>query len=347
MSEAVLSIASVGPHVSIQDAGRHRFMRFGVPASGPMDRFSFAVANAALGNRPDAPAVEVSMGGLVLECQSGIVTFAIAGGGFIVEHASARIGSWTTATIRAGERLSIRPGPWGSWTYLAFAGRLQAEEWLSSVSTHALSGLGGGRLQQGQRLTVTEAARREDREGIIPCPETARPRSELHVVLGPQDRFFTDESISSFLTEPYTLSDAYDRMGVRLQGRVLPPREPLDMPSEAIMRGAVQVSGDGVPTILLADHQTTGGYPKIATVLDAELDAFVQLRPRDKVAFVAVSPKQAVERARSRAAEVARHVSAISKPRGSLAQRLMGENLISGVVDVYGRPIENNGTSLE
>ncbi len=337
MSDAVLSVVSVGPHVSVQDGGRAKFMRFGVPASGPMDRSSFAAANIALGNEAGAPAIEVSMGGLVLECLAGIVTFAVAGGGFIVEHGSARASSWTIASIRAGERLSIRPGPWGSWTYLAFAGRMEAESWLGSASTHALSGLGGGRLKTGQNLAVADAARREEREGEIPCPVTARPRSEVHVVMGPQDRFFDADSIAAFLSEPYALSDAYDRMGVRLRGRALPPKGPLDMPSEAILRGAVQIAGDGVPTVLLADHQTTGGYPKIATVLDTDLDAFVQLRARDRVSFVAVSAEQAVERARRRAITTARYHAAIAKPRGSLTQRLMGENLVSGVVDAHGR----------
>lgn len=122
-------------------------------------------------------------------------------------------------------------------------------------------------------------------------------------------------------------------MGVRLSGKPSAPIGRLDMPSAAILRGAVQVSGDGVPTILLADHQTTGGYPKIATVLDVDLDGFAQLRARDKVAFVSLSPEQAIERTKTKAVAAARYYSAISKRRGSLAQRLMGENLISGVVD--------------
>lgn len=202
MSEAVLSVVSVGPHVSIQDTGRRRFMRFGVPMSGPMDRSSFAAAHIALGNEVDTPAIEVSMGGLVLECLSGIVTFAIAGGGFIVEHGSAKTSSWTIATIRAGERLSVRPGPGGSWSYLTFAGRLEVPEWLGSVSTHALSGFGGGRLKSGQRLTITGAVRLEDREGEIPCPVTTRPKAELHVVLGPRTAFFRSKASRPFSPSP-------------------------------------------------------------------------------------------------------------------------------------------------
>lgn len=320
MSEAVLSVGFAGPHVSIQDAGRPGFMRFGVPASGPMDRASFAAANVALGNPPGQPVIEISMGGLVLECLSGTVTFAVAGGGFVVEHGGRRAGSWSVATLRAGERLAIRPGHWGNWTYLAFAGRLDARGWLGSLSTHVISGLGGGRLVAGQTLTVAGAELRAEREGAIVCPVTARPRQEVRVVLGPQDRFFARETVAAFLAGPYRLTDAYDRMGVRLQGPALPPGASLDMPSEPIVRGSVQVAGDGVATVLLADHQTTGGYPKIATVIDTDLDAFVQLRPRDMMVFRAIAPEEAVEQARLRAASAARYLAAVAAPRDASAR---------------------------
>lgn len=332
MTDAVFHVASAGPHVSIQDGGRTGYLRFGVPASGPMDRSAFVSANVALGNRPDASAIEVSMGGLVLECQAGIVTFAVSGGGFIVDYGSVRAGSWMAGCIRAGERLSVRPGSWGSWTYLSFAGHLEAANWLGSASTHALSEFGGGRLRPGQTLTVSDAVRREDREGEIPCPVTAQPQSEFRVVLGPQDRFFDEAAITAFLSQPYALSDAYDRMGVRLTGTAIVPRGPLDMLSEPIVRGSVQVSGDGVPTVLLADHQTTGGYPKIATVVDSDLDGFVQLRARDQVKFLSVSPEQAVEIARGRASAANRYLAALKAPRRDLTQRLLEENLISGVI---------------
>jgi biotin-dependent carboxylase-like uncharacterized protein len=340
MNEAILSVVHAGPHVTIQDAGRAGLMRFGVPSSGPMDRASHLAANVALGNAADTPGIEVSVGGLTIQCLSGAVTFAMAGGGFIVEHAERKSSSWNIATLRAGEHLTIRRGPWGSWTYLALAGRLEARDWLSSASTHGPSGLGGGRLASGQYLVVADAVVREDREGAIPCPITARPRQEVHVVLGPQDRFFADDSVAAFLGVPYRLTNAYDRMGVRLEGPSLKPIASLDMPSEPIVRGSVQVAGDGVATVLLADHQTTGGYPKIATVLDADLDAFVQLRPSDMVAFRAITPEQAIERARMRTAATGRYLTAVASARGSLAHRLMNENLIGGVVDAS-RPHED------
>ena len=314
MSGAILTVEKAGPHVAIQDSGRYGFLRFGVPASGPMDRAACAAANIALGNPAKHPVIEVSMGGLVLHCISGDVTFAIAGGGFILETMHKQIGSWSVATLRAGDRLIVRPGYWGNWTYLAFAGHLESKSWLGSASTHALSGLGGGSLCAGQTLVINDAEIREDRSGTIPCPVTARPRSKLRVVLGPQDRFFAKEAISAFLSSPFRLTDSYDRMGVRLQGPALTPNVALDMPSEAIVRGSVQVAGDGVATLLLADHQTTGGYPRIATVIDSDLDAFTQLRPREFVSFQAISPEKAIQIIRMQASATARYLEKIAKP---------------------------------
>lgn len=332
MNAVTFIVSHAGPHVTVQDKGRPQLMRFGVPASGPMDRAGFAIANAALGNTAGSPAIEISMGGLTLECVEGSVTIAVVGGGFQVAIDQVSLGSWMVATVRAGSRLTIKPGPWGSWTYLAFAGQLRAIPWLGSVSTHGPSGRGGGRLVMGQRLVVQEAEVREQRLGEIPCSVSARPRNSLNVVLGPQQRFFASESIDAFLSQPFALTDAYDRMGVRLSGPSLCPTAALDMPSEAIVRGSIQVAGDGSPTVLLADHQTTGGYPKIATVISCHLDGFVQLRSRDQVSFKSVTPAAAIQTVRRRYHEQERFLAGVQAGPKSLTQKLLSVNLIDGVV---------------
>lgn len=297
---ARLQIRFAGPHVSVQDGGRPGLARFGVPQSGPMDRTALAAANLALGNPAGAACIEVSLGGLTLECRQEQVSFAIAGGGFIVEHAGRKSGAWQVATLRAGEILTLRPGPWGAWCYLAFAGNLQAPAWLHSRATHSQSGFGGGKLTTGG--TVDIAAPRLvphlAPDAPLPCPPFVRPLREIRATLGPQDRFFTPDQIAALEGAVWRMSGAYDRMGVRLSGPKLPPDAPLDMPSEPVARGSVQVAGDGVATVLLADHQTTGGYPKIATVLDADLDRFAQLRPGEAFQFRLVSPAEAVAHAR-------------------------------------------------
>ncbi|MDR0809627.1 MAG: biotin-dependent carboxyltransferase family protein [Gemmobacter sp.] len=312
---AELALRFAGPHVSVQDAGRPGFLRYGVPASGPMDRLALAAANLALGNPAGAAGIEVSPGGLVLECLSGAVGFAVAGGGFIVDHAGHRGGGWRTATLRSGQGLAIRSGPWGSWCILALAGRMEVAHWLGSAATHAASGFGGGLLKAGMRLVVDETRCPAPR--AIPFPVFARPRGALRVTLGPQERFFEPEAVAAFLAGPWRMTDARDRMGVRLAGPPIPPRGALDTPSEPVARGSVQVAGDGVATVLLADHQPTGGYPKIATVLDCDLDAFVQSRPGDLLRFRPVSATEAVDLARIHAATQYRYLEALRRARQS------------------------------
>lgn len=306
-----LTIRFAGPHVSLQDAGRPGLGRFGVPQSGPMDRLSHAAANLAVGNASGAAAIEISLGGLVVESAVRL-PFAIAGGGFIVDQQGQKSGSWRRGVLQPGDRLTIRPGPWGAWCYLALAGSIEAADWLGSQATHSPSGFGGGKVQTGGKLTLHP--RITAPEGPLPCPPFARPRPVLRATLGPQDRFFTPDHIASLTDSLWHLTDAYDRMGVRLRGPRIAPETALDMPSEPVARGSVQVAGDGVATVLLADHQTTGGYPKIATALDADLDRFAQLRPRDTFRFALLSPAEAITLARTETALRARWLATLIRP---------------------------------
>jgi allophanate hydrolase len=332
MAEARLSVRSCGPLVSYQDGGRFGMMRFGVPASGPMDRLAHAAAQAALGRPQGATAIEISMGGLELVCDSGELSFCIAGGGFQVEHAGEAAAPWCVRTLRAGERLSVRPGRWGAWAYLAFLGDLVCPRWAGSASTHSTSGLGGGMLTSGAALVVDNARVAPEREGILPVPDFALARPLARVVLGPQAAHFGPEAAATLQRESFVVTAAFDRMGMRLAGPPLPLADALSIPSEPVVRGSIQVAGDGVASILQADHQTTGGYPKIATILLSDLDGVAQLRPHDRLRFQAVSAAEGVAQARSHALSVRRYLEDMAVPKGSLAERLMRENLISGVV---------------
>lgn len=331
MADAAFTIVHAGPLVTLQDAGRPGNMRFGVPASGPMDRLAFDAAHAALGNQPGQTAIEISLGGLTLACTQGSVTLAVTGGDFVVQHDTRKTLSWTILTIRKGERLSITAGKAGSWAYLAFAGTVDAPDWLGSQATHSTSGFGGGAVRTGQTLKVSETSIREDRLGEIARPDFGA-NGPLSVVTGPQDRHFLKTALDTFTSATFHVSDAYDRMGMRLKGPALDLADALSIPSEPIVRGSVQVSGDGVPTVLLADHQTTGGYPKIATVISLETDRLAQYRAGQPVRFMAISSQRAIKDVRRYAALKAEYLGQISVARGSLAQRLMRENLIHGCV---------------
>ncbi len=329
MSDAVLSVTFAGPLVTVQDMGRSRNLRFGVPASGPMDTLAYAAAQAALGNEANAPCIEVSLGGLILRCLDGPITVSVAGGDFNVEHNGQTSGPWAVLTLQKGDTLAVRAGSAGSWAYLAFAGSLSATRWLGSHATHGGSGFGGGAIQTSSKLYVQNAATRDDRVGKIERPDLNQGDT-LDVVLGPQDQHFEDGTTQKLLSENFHVSDAYDRMGMRLSGPTLKLGAALSIPSEPLVRGSIQVSGDGVPTVLLADHQTTGGYPKLATVISPDLPKLAQRRAGDLLRFNAISAEDAIKRARTYATTRNAYLADISNPRGSLEERLMRENLNHG-----------------
>jgi biotin-dependent carboxylase-like uncharacterized protein len=297
MSSAKFHITRAGPLVSIQDLGRNGHMRFGVPKSGPMDVFSFKTANAVLGNEHTSSCIEVSIGGLELKCIEGPVSLCVFGGEFNLTVDDQRIKMGEVFEIQKDQRLSIRAEKSGSWCYLAFAGALVADKWLGSNATHFLSGFGGGVLKSDQGLAVENAKVVEPLFGNKTAVQD-KFDGYIRVTLGPQDHHFTSEAVRLLLNQEFKVSTAYDRMGMRLSGPALEINSSLSIPSEPLMKGSVQVAGDGIPTILLSDHQTTGGYPKIATVISSDLDMLAQLRPNQTLRFKAVSPENAIRIAR-------------------------------------------------
>jgi biotin-dependent carboxylase-like uncharacterized protein len=311
MSRAVLTVEHAGPLTTVQDAGRPGYARFGVTAAGPMDRLAHATANVAIGNPEGASAIETALGGLIVTVSEGSIAIAVAGGAPVVTIDGTQVESWSAHTLFRNARLVIRPGRWGSWTYLALAGTIPAKRWLGSSATHPQSGFGGRSIATGDTLVIDDARAGPDTPRNLPLPVGARPRQDVRIVLGPQDRYFSSETQQSFLSGVYTVTDAYDRMGMRLGGPKLAISGSLDMLSEAIVRGSVQVPGHGDPIVLLADHQTTGGYPKIATVIAADQDGLAQLRPREHLSFRAIGPEQAIAAARIRDRQVRAYLQAV------------------------------------
>jgi allophanate hydrolase len=324
--KAVVLVEAAGPLTTLQDGGRFGHLRHGVTHSGPIDRAGFAAAQAMLGNPAGAAAVEVSHGGVVLRCVEGEVAFALAGGDFAATLDGVVIGGWNGGVLRPGSRLVVRDGGASNWATLAFGGEIQGRRWLGSSATLALAGLGGGRLLAGDHVEIAVRPGVEVRP-IVPPPLGDGP---VRVVMGPQDDSFSDEVIAAFLGEGFAIGAAFDRMGVVLTGPPLVPTS-VSMLSAPVLRGNCQVNGDGAVTILLADHQTTGGYPRIASVISADLDRVAQLRGGSALRFVAVSVAEAVAAARA-AAE--RQAGWMVPTR--FEERLAGANLIDGAVDAQG-----------
>lgn len=329
MGRAVLRVEAAGPLTTVQDEGRFGHLRHGVTWSGPIDRGAFAGAHAAVGNAGGGPAVEVSRGGIALSCVEGEVKFALTGGDFAASLDDVLLGSWMTGVLRAGSRLVVRDGLVGNWGVLAFGGRVESRVWLGSSATLALAGLGGGRLIAGDVLVIEAAPAGEN--GVAPVVKPVVETGPLRVILGPQEQYFAPETVDDLLNATFVAGD-FDRMGLVLGGVLLPPLS-ITMLSAPVLRGSVQVNGAGTATILLADHQTTAGYPRIATVIGADLDRAAQARTGETVRFAAVSVAQANAIAREAAAARGAWLGRVAAGQGSLLARLMAANLIDGVVD--------------
>ena len=345
-SHAIVRVLSAGPGATLQDAGRHGYLRFGVTAAGPMDRIAHATANLAVGNSADATALEVSVGGIEVTAESGPLHVAVAGGEFTLSLDGRPLPPAVILNLDEGAVLKIRAGRSGSWCYLAVAGRFVVPKVLGSHATHSRTGFGGvgGRaIVAGDRLGIERSGRRSissaPSSSAIVAPWLDRPLDTIRVVLGPQHDYFADDQISAFLAGPWSVSARSDRMACFLEGPRLTHARGYNIVSDGIAMGAIQVPGDGRPIVLMADRQSTGGYPKIATVIGPDLGRLAQARPGAAFSFEAVSIGQAVEARREEAALLARGIVVEPLLRTHLSSEfLLGLNLIDGVIspDAFG-----------
>ncbi|MBI1867554.1 MAG: biotin-dependent carboxyltransferase family protein [Methylocystis sp.] len=336
---ARLLVRSAGPGVTLQDAGRRGHLRFGVTPAGPMDAGAFAAATVAAGARPDVAAIEVSLGGVELEAQGEAISVAIAGGAFEVRCDGRKLPSACALRLEQGARLSVRPGPAGAWCYIAVGGCFDLPKVLGSLATHTRSQLGGldGRaLRAGDVLPIAHLSTAPASPQQILAPWLARPDAPVRVVLGPQDDYFTSRAIKSFLATTWRVSARSDRMAYGLEGATLEHGKGHDIVSDGVALGAIQVPGDGRPLVLMADRQPTGGYPKIANVIGADIGAVAQLRPGQSLSFAAVSIEEATAARRALRETIAKGAQLVAAPGDLSSEFLLSQNLIGGVSDAGG-----------
>lgn len=333
--EAGLRIVSAGPSTTLQDAGRHGYLRYGITAAGPMDALAHATANLAAGNPPGATTIEVSIGGIEVTAESHPLTIAIAGGDFAISLDNRLLpDSAVVATLEPGSMLKIRAGKSGAWCYLAVAGQFMLPQELGSHSTHVRTGVGGigGRaIRAGDCLRVEPAGRSALPLGRVAAPWLDRPPGIVRVVLGPQDDFFDKQQIALFRDGPWSVSAQADRMAFYLDGPKLTHARGYNIVSDGIAMGAIQVPGNGRPIVLMADRQSTGGYPKIATVIGPDLGRLAQTRAGTQFRFKIVSVEEAVAARRAEAANLEQGVVVEPLVRGEFSPEfLLGLNLIDG-----------------
>lgn len=331
-----LEVVAPGAYASLQDRGRRGYRRIGVPWAGALDARLMRIANALVGNAEAAPVIECFDGGLQLAARGGAVRLAVAGDAVLeVEGAGERraLASWRSLTLAEDEVLRIRRLDRGRIAIVAIEG-LALPMVLGSASTYARAALGGvdGRaLAAGMKLPVKAAGGGPERMLADP----PRPdRGAIRVVAGPQADHFSAAALTAFVAGDYRVTTEADRMGVRLEGPVLEHAGAREIVSDATVPGSIQVPGNGQPIVLLADAQTAGGYPKIATVIGADIARLAARRPGEAVRFAVV---EAVEGERiARAAEAdTRALLAGVKPllAGGIDEAaLYSSNLVGGVV---------------
>ncbi|UFU02076.1 biotin-dependent carboxyltransferase family protein [Ruania suaedae] len=269
--------------VLIEDLGRPGHAASGVSPSGAADRGALMAANRRLGNPDGAPALEVMLGRLHLRAEQEVLV-TLAGAPAPVRADDRVHPPGAVIALPAGAELVLRAPPWGLRSYLAVRGGLDVPRVLGSASHDVLSGLGPPPVQAGDVLAVDGAV-------TGPVPTIGAEHGPAHmpylldVLPGPRRDWFTDAAVETFLSEPYTVTDTGDRVGVRLDGPVLDRARAGELASEGVVRGSVQVPPDGKPLIFGPDQPVTGGYPVIGVLTEAAADAAAQVRPGQQFRF--------------------------------------------------------------
>ncbi|MGJ0395350.1 MAG: biotin-dependent carboxyltransferase family protein [Methylocystis sp.] len=327
---ARLLVEAAGPGVTIQDEGRFGLSRYGVTPAGPMDLGAYLAATRAAG--ADS-AIEVSLGGAAFRAEGATLGVAVAGGEFDVRLDGRRLPSACLVALAPGARLTLRAGPSGAWSYVAVGGKLDLAPTLGSWATHARSGLGPKPLAAGDALPLAEVAPPPLEPLALAASWLARDDAPIRLLLGPQADYFAQDQIEAFLNARWRIGARSDRMAYRLEGPAIRHARGHDIVSDGVAMGAIQIPGDGAPLALLADRQPTGGYPKIATVIGADLGRLAQLRPGEDLSFRAVDWDEAVAARRDYFAAIEAGAERWPLPAHVTTESLLAENLVGGVVN--------------
>lgn len=309
-----ITVNRPGLLTSIQDLGRYGFQKYGVIVSGAMDRNSLRIANLLVGNEEGEAALEITLMGPSLSVEEDTL-MAITGADMAPEIDGERIPLWRPVYVKKGSVIDFKACRLGCRAYMAFAGGFAVKEVMNSKSTYLRGEMGGheGRalkaedtlrfnpmskraVQIMQQLksseksgSFTAAAWYVNSEAFVPM----KKNPIIRVIRGGEFDRFTESSQSRLFEQEFRITPKSDRMGYRIEGPALQLEEPFELLSEAVANGTIQVPNDGNPIILLADRQTTGGYPKIAQVITVDLPVMAQLKPGEKIRFKEVTLEEA------------------------------------------------------
>ena len=299
-----LAVTSIGPASSVQDGGRPGSQRYGLVPSGAMDRLALAAANVLVGNPPFTAAIEIGPFGASLTARGGAVRVALSGAVRDTDIAKRPVAFDTSVTLADGDTLTLGFARGGSFSYLAIEGGVQGEPMFDSLAVNARAGLGSPYprpLQAGDELQVADASGAAERR--IDLPSVAN--GPIRVLLGPQDDEFGDDMKRLFLDSEWKISATSDRMGYRLEGAVIRHLHGHNIVSDGTVNGSIQVPGNGSPIVLMRDRGTSGGYPKIATVISADFGRFAQIPAGRGFRFKAIGMAEAQAALRNFVKEIA------------------------------------------
>ncbi len=292
-----MTVISPGPLSTVQDGGRFGYMDTGFSPNGAMDLYSMKIANLLTGNAPSDGVIEMTLMGMTVTFDTTSV-IALTGADMCPKLNGSQIPMYTAVEVNGGDTLEMGVAKSGMRSYLAVAGGFDIPLVMGSMSTNLKCGIGGF---EGRKLRVGDVLplRHSIPLSLIGRRSTPAKNSygdsiALRVIFGPQEDYFTQKGIDTFLSSEYTVSDKSDRMGIRLEGSVIENKNGVDIISDGIATGSVQIPASGTPIIMMSDRQTTGGYAKIATVISSDLKKIAQARAGTKVHFEAVTEKAAL-----------------------------------------------------
>ena len=283
----MIRILDAGPQTTVQDLGRTGQMRYGIPPSGPVDRFAFVLANRLVGNADTAAALECTLIGPRFEItDAGAI--AVTGADMPVTVNGRSAAGWSTIAVKAGDVVKLGPARTGVRSYVGVAGGLDVPLVLGSRSTYLRGRVGGveGRaLRKGDELRVFPSGPVEPRRVEPRAIPDYTGEPTVRAVLGPQADRFTAEGLEALFGGRYEVLPQSDRMGSRLRGPRIGHARGHDIVSDGIALGSIQVPGDGQPIVLLVDRQSTGGYTKAATICSFDIWRVGQARPGQSLRF--------------------------------------------------------------
>jgi biotin-dependent carboxylase-like uncharacterized protein len=289
-----IEIINSGILTIVVDSGRKGYRKLGIPTSGAMDAFAHEAANVLVGNDKNEAMFEFSLTAPDMIFLSDAV-IAVTGADFSPEIDGVFAPMWESILVKKGSVLSFGSLKSGCRGYLAISGGFEnIPEVMGSKTTFIRAGIGGykGRpLKAGDILTsaVEEKPLSELSGNRLVSIPTYSNEYVVRVILGPQDDFFTDDGIRTFLNSGYSVTNQFDRMGYRLDGNAIETMAGSDIISEGIVVGSIQIPGDGKPIIIMEDGQTVGGYTKIATVISSDLWMIAQAKSGDVIRFKSIS----------------------------------------------------------